>query len=108
MMRSHRAGDVRADDIGESVAICGWVASRRDHGGKVFLDVRDGAGLLQVVVDPQIPGLEVAHRLRNEWVVRVIGTVSPRPEGTVNLVIAHNSTNQEYRIDVRGQIAHPL
>ena len=73
MMRSHRAGDVRADDIGESVAICGWVASRRDHGGKVFLDVRDVAGVLQVVVDPASAGLEVAHRLRGEWVVRVVG-----------------------------------
>src|SRR3954451_20791463 len=84
MMRSHRAGDVRADDIGVSVVICGWVASRRDHGGKVFLDVRDVAGVLQVVVDPQLPGLEVAHRLRHEWVVRVIGSVSARPDGTVN------------------------
>ena len=73
MMRSHRAGDLRAGDIGESVAICGWVASRRDHGGKVFLDVRDVAGILQVVVDPQQAGLEVAHRLRGEWVVRVVG-----------------------------------
>jgi aspartyl-tRNA synthetase len=84
MMRSHRAGDVRADDIGEAVVICGWVASRRDHGGKVFLDVRDAAGVLQVVVDPQLPGLEVAHRLRSEWVVRVSGPVRARPEGTVN------------------------
>jgi aspartyl-tRNA synthetase len=84
MMRSHRAGDVRADDIGEAVVICGWVASRRDHGGKVFLDVRDAAGILQVVVDPQLPGLEVAHRLRSEWVVRVSGSVRARPEGTVN------------------------
>ena len=84
MMRSHRAGDLRADDVGESVAICGWVASRRDHGGKVFLDVRDVAGIVQVVVDPQTPGLEVAHRLRGEWVVRVVGAVSARPDGTVN------------------------
>jgi len=84
MMRSHRAGDLRAGDIGESVAICGWVASRRDHGGKVFLDVRDVAGVLQVVVDPQVAGLEVAHRLRGEWIVRVIGDVSARPDGTVN------------------------
>ena len=84
MMRSHRAGDMRADDIGESVAICGWVASRRDHGGKVFLDVRDLAGVLQVVVDPQSPGLEIAHRVRHEWVVRVVGDVSARPVGTVN------------------------
>ncbi len=84
MMRTHRAGDVGAADIGDSVAICGWVASRRDHGGKVFLDVRDVAGILQVVVDPQLSGLEVAHRLRHEWVVRVIGDVSARPAGTVN------------------------
>jgi aspartyl-tRNA synthetase len=84
MMRTHRAGDLRADDIGESVAICGWVASRRDHGGKVFLDVRDVAGLVQVVVDPQVPGLEVAHRVRSEWVIRVVGDVAGRPEGTVN------------------------
>jgi aspartyl-tRNA synthetase len=84
MMRSHRAGDLRADDIGESVAVCGWVAGRRDHGGKVFLDVRDVAGLVQVVVDPQLPGLEVAHRLRSEWVVRVLGDVAARPDGTVN------------------------
>ena len=84
MMRTHRAGDLRADDIGGSVVICGWVGSRRDHGGKVFLDVRDVAGLVQVVVDPQVAGLEVAHRLRSEWVVRVVGVVAARPEGTVN------------------------
>ncbi len=84
MMRSHRAGDLRAGDIGSSVTVCGWVASRRDHGGKVFLDVRDVAGLVQVVVDPQVPGLEIAHRLRHEWVVRVVGDVCARPEGTVN------------------------
>jgi aspartyl-tRNA synthetase len=84
MMRSHRGGDLRADDIGSSVVLCGWVGSRRDHGGKVFLDVRDVAGLVQVVVDPQLAGLEVAHRLRNEWVVQVVGDVSARPAGTVN------------------------
>jgi aspartyl-tRNA synthetase len=84
MMRTHRGGDLRADDIGSSVVLCGWVGSRRDHGGKVFLDVRDVAGLVQVVVDPQLAGLEVAHRLRNEWVVQVVGDVSARPTGTVN------------------------
>jgi aspartyl-tRNA synthetase len=84
MMRSHRAGDLRAGDVGESVAICGWVASRRDHGGKVFLDVRDVAGVVQVVVDPQLAGLEVAHRVRHEWIVKVVGDVAARPEGNVN------------------------
>jgi aspartyl-tRNA synthetase len=84
MMRSHRAGDLRAANIGEAVVICGWVASRRDHGGKVFLDVRNAAGILQVVVDPQAAGLEVSHRVRSEWVVRVSGDVGARPDGTVN------------------------
>jgi aspartyl-tRNA synthetase len=84
MMRTHRAGDLRAADIDEAVVVCGWVANRRDHGGKVFLDVRDAAGLVQVVVDPGLAGLDVAHRLRSEWVVRVKGDVRPRPAGTVN------------------------
>jgi len=84
MMRSHRAGDLRADDIGTSVVVCGWVAHRRDHGGKVFLDVRDAAGLVQVVVDPAAAGLDVAHRLRSEWVVRVVGEVGARPAENVN------------------------
>jgi aspartyl-tRNA synthetase len=85
MMRTHRAGDLRAEHVGSDVVVCGWVAHRRDHGGVVFLDVRDTAGLVQVVVDPEQPGCEAAHRVRNEWVLRVEGTVRPRPEGTVNL-----------------------
>src|SRR5437660_2457258 len=85
MMRTDRAGDLRITDVDRDVVVCGWVASRRDHGGKVFLDVRDVAGIVQVVVDPQLAGLEVAHRLRHEWVVRVVGDVSARPAGTVNV-----------------------
>jgi aspartyl-tRNA synthetase len=84
MMRTHRAGDLRAEHIGAEVVVCGWVAHRRDHGGVVFLDVRDAAGLVQVVVDPETPGCGDAHRVRNEWVLRVAGIVRPRPEGTVN------------------------
>jgi aspartyl-tRNA synthetase len=82
MMRTHRAGDLRAEDVGERVVVCGWVAHRRDHGGKVFLDVRDVAGIVQVVVDPA--ALDIAHRVRSEWVLRVEGEVGARPEGTVN------------------------
>ncbi len=85
MMRTHRAGDLRAEHVGHAVTVCGWVAHRRDHGGVVFLDVRDTAGLVQVVVDPDQAGCETAHRVRNEWVLRVDGTVRPRPEGTVNV-----------------------
>jgi|tagenome__1003787_1003787.scaffolds.fasta_scaffold20923504_2 aspartyl-tRNA synthetase len=84
MMRTHRAGDLRSEHVGSDVVVCGWVAHRRDHGGVVFLDVRDTAGLVQVVIDPEQPGCEAAHRVRNEWVLRVEGTVRPRPEGTVN------------------------
>ncbi len=84
MMRTDRAGDLRVVDVGRSVALCGWVARRRDHGGVVFLDLRDTAGMVQVVVDPEQPGGADAHRVRGEFVVRVEGDVRHRPEGTVN------------------------
>jgi aspartyl-tRNA synthetase len=84
MMRTHRAGDLRVEHEGESVAICGWVARRRDHGGVVFLDVRDAAGVVQVVVDPEQSGGAAAHSVRSEFVVRVVGSVRHRPDGTVN------------------------
>jgi len=84
MMRTHRTGDLRAAHIGETVTVCGWVAHRRDHGGIVFLDLRDAAGLVQVVVDPEQAGCQAAHRVRNEWVLRVEGSVRARPDGTVN------------------------
>jgi aspartyl-tRNA synthetase len=84
MMRTHRAGDLRIGDVGEKVTLCGWVAHRRDHGGVVFLDLRDVAGTMQVVVDPTTPGCEAAHRARAEWVLRIEGVVRARPEGTVN------------------------
>jgi len=84
MMRTHTAGELRASDIGASVAVCGWVANRRDHGGVVFLDIRDHTGVVQVVIDPEAAGLDVAKRVRSEWVLRVAGEVRTRPAGTVN------------------------
>jgi aspartyl-tRNA synthetase len=88
MMRTHRCGDLRPEHIGEKVSVCGWVASRRDHGGVVFLDVRDAAGIVQVVVDPDAAEGEDPHQLRAEYVIRVDGDVRHRPEGTVNLELA--------------------
>jgi aspartyl-tRNA synthetase len=84
MMRTDRAGDLRAADIGRDVVLCGWVDSRRDHGGVIFFDVRDTAGIVQVVVDPDLVIDTDVHRLRGEYVVRVQGQVRHRPEGTVN------------------------
>jgi aspartyl-tRNA synthetase len=84
MMRTDRAGDLRSTDIDREVVVCGWVDGRRDHGGVVFLDVRDTAGLVQVVVDPEQAGDVDVHHVRNEFVVRVSGRVRRRPEGTAN------------------------
>ena len=80
MIRTHTAGSLRAANVGETVTLAGWVARRRDHGGVAFLDLRDASGVVQVVVrDP-----EVAHPLRNEFCVKVVGEVSLRPEGNAN------------------------
>jgi aspartyl-tRNA synthetase len=84
MMRTHYGGTLRPSDVGAEVALCGWVAHRRDHGGVVFIDLRDREGIVQVVLDPARAGCADAHHLRNEYVVRVEGTVRPRPEGTLN------------------------
>jgi aspartyl-tRNA synthetase len=82
MIRSHGAGTVRGDDIGESVVVAGWVQRRRDHGGVAFFDVRDASGLVQVVADPtEHP---VVDDLKMEYCIRVEGIVRARPEGTVN------------------------
>ena len=84
-MRSHYCGELTADMIGEEVALCGWVHRRRDHGGVIFIDLRDREGLAQVVYDPdRAEPFAVAETLRNEYVVRVSGRVRRRPEGTLN------------------------
>ncbi len=80
MIRTREAGTLRAEDVGQSVTLAGWIGRRRDHGGVAFLDLRDGSGVAQVVVhDP-----EVAHPLRNEFCVKVVGQVVARPEGNEN------------------------
>jgi aspartyl-tRNA synthetase len=84
-MRSHFCGQVTEKLIGEQVTVCGWVNRRRDHGGVIFIDLRDREGLLQVVIDPDTPeAFALAEQVRSEYVLRVKGKVRPRPEGTVN------------------------
>jgi aspartyl-tRNA synthetase len=85
-LRTHACGELRAEHAGADVALCGWVAHQRDHGGVIFIDLRDRAGLVQVVFHPDSAGdaYETASHLRSESVVRVQGTVRPRPEGTIN------------------------
>ncbi|HZA60627.1 MAG TPA: aspartate--tRNA ligase, partial [Actinomycetota bacterium] len=85
-MRTSYCGDLRADHAGQEVTLCGWAAHSRDHGGVVFIDLRDREGIAQVVFHPdQAPEAHgVASDLKLESVVRVVGEVRPRPEGTVN------------------------
>ena len=84
-MRSHYCGQVDESLIDQQVEICGWVHRRRDHGGVIFIDLRDRTGLVQLVFDPADPaGFLTAERIRSEFVLRISGVVRPRPEGTVN------------------------
>jgi aspartyl-tRNA synthetase len=82
--RSHTCGALRDSDIGQTVRLSGWCHRIRDHGGVLFIDLRDHYGLTQCVVDPDSPAFKDAERLRSEWVVRVDGKVRRRPEGTAN------------------------
>ena len=82
--RSHTCGALRATDIGSTARLSGWVHRVRDHGGLLFIDLRDHYGITQVVADPDSPAFKTAEAVRSEWVIRVDGTVRKRPEGTVN------------------------
>jgi len=84
VIRTHNAGDLGIADVGQQVTLAGWILSRRDHGGVAFLDLRDASGVVQVVVhDP-----EVAHGLRDEYCLKIVGDVQARPEGNVNPELA--------------------
>ncbi len=88
-MRTHYCGDVNERLVGSTVEVAGWVHRRRDHGGVIFVDLRDRDGLLQVVFDPDAAAVFAeAERLRGEWVIKVTGTVRPRPAGTANANLA--------------------
>ncbi|QGU02123.1 Aspartate--tRNA ligase [Corynebacterium kalinowskii] len=83
MLRTHLAGDLRKDTVGQSVTLTGWVARRRDHGGVIFIDMRDCSGLAQVVFR-ESDVAERAHSLRSEYCLRITGVVEARPEGSEN------------------------
>src|SRR5712692_5860062 len=82
--RTHTCGELREGDIGKEARLSGWCHRIRDHGGVLFIDLRDHYGLTQCVFDPDSPAFKDAERLRSEWVVRIDGKVRNRPSGTEN------------------------
>ncbi len=86
MIRNKGCGEIRESDIGKYIDLCGWVFRRRDHGGLIFVDLRDRSGVLQIVFSPEksVKAHELAHELRGEYVVAATGEIRKRPEGTEN------------------------
>ena len=84
-MRSHSSSEINESLVNQTVTLCGWVQTRRDLGGLIFLDLRDHGDIVQVVCDPgHLDSLTTAHAVRNEYVIQVTGIVRQRPEGTTN------------------------
>ena len=97
-MRSHYCGGINESHIDQEVTLCGWVHRRRDHGGVIFLDLRDRDGMSQIVIDPDTPeSFELAEKVRSEFVVQIVGRVRRRPAGTEN---SNMSTGQ---VEVLGK-----
>ena len=122
-MRSHYCGDLRKEHIGEEIVLNGWVHRRRDHGGVIFLDVRDREGITQVVFDPdREESFALADSVRNEYVIEVKGLVRSRPEGTVNpdmptgeievlgkeLVILNKAETPPFQLDEHQQVGEDV
>src|SRR6187431_648272 len=82
--RSHTCGALRTSDVGKAVRLSGWVHRVRDHGGLLFIDLRDHYGITQIVADPDSPAFKVAETVRGEWVIRVDGDVKARGAEAVN------------------------
>ena len=82
MLRTHTCGELRAETTGAEATLCGWVHRRRDHGGLVFIDLRDAYGFTQIVIDPEnAKAFTVAETVRPEWVLKITGKVRKRLEG---------------------------
>ncbi len=102
--RSHTCGALRESDIGNEVRLSGWCHRIRDHGGVLFIDLRDHYGLTQVVADPDSPAFKIAETLRSEWVVRIDGKVRRRPDGTENAELPTGAVEVYIReIEVLGR-----
>ncbi|MFI4963519.1 MAG: OB-fold nucleic acid binding domain-containing protein, partial [Legionellales bacterium] len=84
-MYTHYCTAVNESDLNKEISVCGWVHHRRDHGGVVFLDIRDSSGILQVVYEPENQNtFTIAEKLRSEFVVKITGIVRKRPDGMIN------------------------
>ena len=84
-MRTHHCGKLNKDHLNNEVSICGWIHRRRDHGGVIFLDVRDTTGIVQVVVNPENEqAFKIADEIRSEYVIKAVGLVEGRPEDSQN------------------------
>ncbi len=111
MMRSNYCGHLNAEHIGQTVSLCGWIDRRRDHGGVIFLDLRDRTGILQIVSDPQRTptSYELAGELRNEYVVRIVGKVSKRPDESLNSKLATGEVEiYAESIELLNAVSKPL
>ena len=122
-MRSHYCGDLRKEHIGEEITLTGWVHRRRDHGGVIFLDVRDRQGIAQVVFDPdREESFKLADSVRNEYVIELKGLVRDRPEGTTNtemptgeievlgkeLIILNKAETPPFQLDDHQQVGEDV
>lgn len=110
MLRSHTCSELTSDDIGREVSLCGWVATKRNHGGVIFIDLRDRYGITQVVFEPSVDTAraERAERLPRESTVRVKGVVRARPEGMANEKLATGAVEVEAReLDVYSEALTP-
>ena len=112
MYRTHHCNELRSADIGQTVQVAGWVHVRRDHGGVIFIDLRDREGIAQIVCDPDRPEtFAIAESLRNEFCVAIRGLVRARPEGTANSsmksgeveVLAHEIRRSQFGTQVPSQ-----
>lgn len=123
-MRTHTCGELRVENVGQKVTLCGWVARWRDHGGLIFIDMRDRYGMIQVVFNPDIKPVahKIAQTLRDEYVIQVTGKVERRPEGTVNpklatgeidvmvedLTVLNSSDNPPFELEEAGAVSQDL